>query len=365
MSNTLKSPVLYSPSVETPEKDEAETSQGLNATLHDILETTSSDYGHAVRSVHAKSHGLLEGELTVGHLPPELAQGLFAMPGTHQVVLRFSTNPGDILDDSISVPRGLALKVLDVKGERLAGSEDATTQDFVMINGPAFATPTAKPFLANLKLLAKTTDKAEGAKKVFSAVLRGTEAALEAIGLPSPALQTLGGAPNVHPLGEIYYSAVPFRFGDYIAKFSVAPVSPSLTAHTKEKVDVAGRPDALREEIAEVMTVSDAVWEVRVQLCRDLEDMPIEKANAVWDEKLSPFQTVGTITAPSQSSWTFERSRAIDDGLRFSVWTGLAAHQPLGSINRVRKSAYQMSSDFRAKFNGCPIHEPRTLAPLD
>ena len=27
--------------------------------------------------------------------------------------MRFSTNPGDILDDAISVPRGLALKILD------------------------------------------------------------------------------------------------------------------------------------------------------------------------------------------------------------------------------------------------------------
>lgn len=366
MSEALKPPVPFNPSVETITDDEHETSQGLNKALHDILETTSEDYGHAVRSVHAKSHGLLEGELTVhGSLPAELAQGVFAAPGTHALVMRFSTNPGDILDDAISVPRGLAIKLLDVAGERLSGSEGETTQDFVMINGPAFATPNAKPFLANLKLLAKTTDKAEGAKKVLSAVLRGTEAALEAIGLPSPALQTLGGAPNIHPLGETYYSATPFRFGDYMAKFSVAPVSPNLTAHTKETIDTSNRPDALREEIGAVMTAGDAEWEVRVQLCRDLEKMPIEKADAVWGEDLSPFVTVATIRVPSQSSWTWERAKAIDDGMKFSVWTGLAAHQPLGQINRVRKSAYEMSSDFRAQFNGCPIHEPTALASLD
>ncbi|MEG3175110.1 catalase family protein [Sphingomonas sp. RB3P16] len=366
MSDPIKPPVRFSPAVEKKTEDETETSQGLNAALHDILETTSQDYGHAVRSVHAKSHGILEGELTVHDgLPAELAQGAFATPGTHPAVMRFSTNPGDILDDAISVPRGLAIKLLDVAGERLPGSEGETTQDFVMINGPAFATPNAKPFLANLKLLAKTTDKAEGAKKVLSAVLRGTEAALEAIGLPSPALQTLGGAPNIHPLGETYYSATPFRFGDYIAKFSLAPVSPNLTAVTKQKVDTKDRPDALREEIAAVMTTGDAEWELRVQLCRDLETMPIEKADAVWDEAASPYVTVATLRVPSQSSWTWDRAKAIDDGMRFSVWTGLAAHQPLGQINRVRQSAYQMSSDFRAKFNGCPIHEPKALASLD
>lgn len=366
MADTLKAPIRYDPSIEHSEPDEAETSRGLNEALHRILETTSQDFGQAMRSVHAKSHGLMEGELTVhGDLPPELAQGMFATPGTHKVVLRFSTNPGDILDDSISVPRGLAVKVLDVAGARLPGSQGDTTQDFVMINGPAFATPTAKPFLANLKLLARTTDRAEGAKKMISAVLRGAEAVLETVGMPSAALQTLGGAPNVHPLGETYYGAVPFRYGEHVAKFSVVPVSNSLTDHAKEKVDIAGRPDALREEIAEVMTQHDATWELRVQLCRDLDDMPIEQANAIWDEKASPFQTVATITAPSQSSWTHDRAKRIDDNMKFSVWTGLAAHQPLGSINRVRKSAYEMSADFRGKFNGCPIHEPRTLEPLE
>ncbi|RZM22674.1 MAG: catalase, partial [Sphingomonas sp.] len=165
MSEALKPPVAFTPNVETTTEDESETSQGLNKALHDILETTSENYGHAVRSVHAKSHGLLEGTLTINdNLPAELAQGVFAKPGEHPVVMRFSTNPGDILDDSISVPRGLAFKLLDVAGDRLPGSESETTQDFIMINGPAFATPNAKPFLANLKLLAKTTDKAEGAK---------------------------------------------------------------------------------------------------------------------------------------------------------------------------------------------------------
>lgn len=364
MSDSLKPPVPYSPSVETPEKDEAETSNGLNATLHDILEKTSQDYGYAVRSVHAKSHALLEGTMTVPELPAELAQGLFATPGEHPVVLRISTIPGDILPDDISVPRGLAIKVLDVAGERLPGSEGDTTQDFIFVNGPAFGAPKAKPFLANLKLLAKTTDKGEGFKTALSTVLQTVEAGIEAVGGKSGLISTLGGAPNVHPLGETYYTQTPFRFGDHIAKLSVVPVSPSLTQHTKEKIDASDRPDALREEVADVMTQHDGVWELRVQFCRDLEKMPIEDASVVWDETLSPFVTIATIRVPSQSSWTYERSKAIDDGMRFSVWTGLAAHRPLGSVNRVRQSAYQMSADFRGTFNGCPIHEPTVLASL-
>src|SRR3954470_22962538 len=101
-------PIPYSPAVETTEPREAVVTAELVATLRRISETTCKDGGHALRSVHAKSHGLLEGRLEVpGNLPPRLAQGLFGRPGTYPVVLRISTIPGDILDDSITVPRGL------------------------------------------------------------------------------------------------------------------------------------------------------------------------------------------------------------------------------------------------------------------
>lgn len=356
--------IRYTPDVETIEKDEAETQKGLNDALHEILETTSKDYGHAVRSVHAKAHGLLEASLTVhDDLPPELAQGLFAQAGTYKAIMRFSTNPGDILDDSISVPRGLAIKLLDVPGDRLPGSESDATQDFVLVNGPAFATPGGKQFLANLKLLAKTTDKAEGAKKVLSSVLRGTNAALSAVGIESSKLQTLGGAPNVHPLGETYYSQVPFLYGDYVAKFQLVPVNQRLTEVTKMTINAHGRPDALREDIAETMIEGEGVWELRVQLQRDREKQPVEDAAALWDENEAPFVTVATITAPAQVAWSHERHQ-VEDKLAFSVWHGLAAHRPLGQINRLRKASYEMSSNFRGTFNGCPMHEPRGDVPL-
>ncbi len=48
----------------------------------------------------------------------------------------------------------------------------------------------------------------------------------------------------------------------------------------------------------------------------------------------------------------------VDEGMRFSVWTGLEAHWPLGNINRARTETYEHSASFRANFNRCPIHEP-------
>src|ERR1700761_446921 len=51
------SPVRYRPEVESRQDDEADTVGELNATFDTILQKTSEDYHHAVRAVHAKSHG--------------------------------------------------------------------------------------------------------------------------------------------------------------------------------------------------------------------------------------------------------------------------------------------------------------------
>src|SRR3984885_3723818 len=268
----LENPVRYSPLVESLAADEAKSTQGLIAVNRYINEKTFADGGHAIRSVHAKAHGILQGELEVdADLPDTLAQGLFATPAKYPVVMRFSTIPGDILDDSISVPRGLAVKIIGVPGERLPGSEGDTTQDFVLVDGPAFAAPTAKKFLGNLKLLAKTTDKAEGLKKVLSRALRGAEALLESIGSQSGLLKTLGGHPEDHILGETFFSQAPIRYGDYIAKIAIAPASPELVALTNAPLNVNGKPNGLRDAVREFFAARGAVWELRVQLCTDLE----------------------------------------------------------------------------------------------
>ncbi|MFL5240454.1 MAG: catalase, partial [Rhizomicrobium sp.] len=153
-------PIRFSPSVERLDPDEAATIKGLIATMRYVNERTFADARHAIRSVHAKTQGILEGYLEVdAGLPIELAQGLFAKPGRYPVVMRFSTVPGDILDESVSTPRGLAVLIRGVEGERLSGSEGDVTQDFVLVNGPAFGAPTPKKFLPVITLLSKTTNR--------------------------------------------------------------------------------------------------------------------------------------------------------------------------------------------------------------
>ncbi|MDY6983559.1 MAG: catalase family protein, partial [Pseudomonadota bacterium] len=264
-------PIEYQPSYEQPEHNEAEVTEELVETLRRIATTTYEDSGHAIRGVHAKGHGLLRGELTVNPgLPAELAQGMFTTARSFPVILRLSTTAGDILDDDVSTPRGFALKVLGVEGERLPGSERDTTQDFLMVDGPAFLKPDAKSFLRSLKLLAATTDKAEGLKKALSAVLRGAEALLERAGGQSATLKSLGGHPATHILGATFFSQTPYLHGPYMAKFSIEPLSANLRQLEAATLELKHNPNALREAVCSFFEANDAEWQLRVQLCTDL-----------------------------------------------------------------------------------------------
>lgn len=364
----LALPLPYDSRYEVEEEGEQDTKAQLLQTLHGISATTYQDSGHATRSVHAKSHGLLRGHLNVlDGLAPELAQGIFGQPGRFEVVMRYSTIPGDILDDKVSTPRGLAIKLIGVPGVQLssldtdATDRDATTQDFVLVNGPAFLAPTAKKFLGSLKLLASTTDKLPRLKQALSSVLQGAEKALEAAGGESGTLKSLGGHPETHVLGDTYYSQAPILYGQYMAKVSVAPVSPELAALKGALVDLHDKPNGLRLAVMDFFARHSATWEVRVQLCRNIDTMPLEDASVAWPEEDSPYFAVARITALPQAGWSEALSRLVDDGMAFSPWHGVLAHRPLGSIMRVRKAAYRMSSRFRFERTGHLVQEPAHL----
>lgn len=352
-------PQLFRNDLEVIEPDEDETAAELAKTMISIARKTFENGGHAIRAVHAKSHGILHGTFEVlPNLPPVLAQGLFAQPAYYKAVVRLSSTPGDILHDSVSTPRGIAVKVLDVTGERLEGDVDSSSQDFIAVNGKQFNAASAKEFLTNLKMLAATTDRAEGVKKFASKTLRGIETVVEAMGGESGTLKALGGQPENHILGESFFGQLPIRYGNHIAKFAIVPGCADLRSLTDRYLNVDAAYNAVRDAVSDYFQKNDAVWDFQVQLCSNIQDMPIEDASAVWDEDLSPFVTVGRLIAARQESWDGERTEVENDRLGFRPWNALAAHRPLGSIMRMRRLAYRTSQDFRTERNRYPVSEP-------
>ena len=221
--------VPYSDSLEQIAPDEAETHQKINELMHKGQENVRAKVGQSVRVSHAKAHGFLKGELVVDpHLPPELAQGLFATPASYPVVVRLAQVPGDVNDDrKVSTPRGMAIKVIGVPGPMVLSHEGATTQDFVLDTGKAFIVGGAKAFLAafqpNAMIAPKLSDTVKG---VASKMSQATNSVLHAVGLDSGKLDFYGH-PQYHPLAEAYYSQVPIRYGNYVAKLAVIPDNPS------------------------------------------------------------------------------------------------------------------------------------------
>jgi hypothetical protein len=359
ITTTTGQPIPFDPAFERIGDGEVDAIRALQNIFAGMVNTVAEAEGHAHRAVHAKGHAILRGKLVVlDNLPPQLAQGLFGAPATFDVLLRWSSPPPEQLPDSVSTPRAVAVKVLGVPGEHLDAGRPSQSQDFLMVNAPAFARPGPQQLVLVSEAAAAIAAKAPAAKKVASAVLRTVESALEAVGGGSVKIRGVGGEPQRHPLGETYFTQVPFLYGTYMAKFSLAPASPDLLA--LDGASLSNDADAQRKAIAAFFADAGAEveWDLRVQLCVDLEQMPLEDASAVWPEELSPYVTVARLTLPRQVSWDPATSPRLEDETAFDPWNALAAHRPLGAINRARRAVMATSRQVRSELNRCPIHEP-------
>ena len=356
--------VRYSDSVEVIPDNEHEIIDQILQSMHRLSDRTQKEQnGHAIRVSHAKSHGFAVGTLEVlDGLPETLRQGLFAAPKRYDVMVRLANVPGEIITDAVSTQRGLAFKVLGVSGEKLPG-HSGDTQDFVLDTGSRFPNKDAKEFLGTHLIVEHGPQIPDALKEVVSKTSFATNKALHAVGKDSAHLDFLG-SPRIHPLAEAYYTQVPIRYGDYVAKLVVVPTTPAQIALEDDVLDTAKDPNALRTATVNYLRDHDAVFDVRVQLCTDLEKMPVEDGTAEWSEEESPYQTVARLTLPRQEAYSDARRVYGDDRLSFSPAHSLAAHRPLGSIMRARLRAYPEMSRHRRSQNGEPLTEPKSVEDM-
>jgi hypothetical protein len=352
--------LLYEASVEQipPEED-----QTIKAILDSIGRTNVASFNkhhHGIRQQHAKGQGFLKGELTVyGDLPEHLRQGMFAAPRTYPVIVRLSTALGDVRSDRIRVPRGMAIKVLGVEGLKALLEDTSANQDFLLVNHKTYFSNAAaylglqrsfelQPFLPDIAL--------RGA----GLLARGIKRLCDSAGVATPmALQGIAEAGN-NILGETFHSEAAIRYGAHIARIRAVPVSEPLRKLTGTPVD--SDDDALLNFVVGYFQNNTAEYELRVQLGTDLRRTPVEDASVEWPEDVSLPQPVGRITLPRQGADSPARRTYADDVLSFNPWRCLSAHQPLGSIMRLRKEAYRVSSTFRHEKNGKPMIEPRDIS---
>ena len=349
--------VRYRDDIETVPADENEVIDGIIATMTRESQKVAERDGQTVRASHAKSTALATGTLTVlPGLPEPLAQGLFATPRSFPVLLRFAQGPGEKLSDSVSTHRGVGIKVLGVDGPKLPG-HDGDTQDFVLATGPAFPQSNASTFLTAIKGIQKGTGMPEGIKQAVSSTSRVVNAALNALGGDSATLGFFGHTKR-NPLADAYFSQAALRYGDYVAKVGLFPASSKLVAIIDETLDTTADPDAFRHAVVDHLRAHGAEFELRVQLCTDLDAMPVEDASVPWPEDQSPYTAVARISIPAQDAYSPARQAYFDEVLSFQPAHALAAHRPLGSLMRARLSTYQALSSYRHAQNHQRQAEP-------
>jgi hypothetical protein len=317
-------PLPYRPDIETPEADEQATIDGIIQGMTQQSETVEGRERHAVRASHAKSSACVIGTLTIAEgLPPELAQGLFASPGTYDVAVRMAQGPGETLGDRVSTHRGLSIKVFGVAGEKLAG-HSGETQDFVLATGTTFPSGTAKGFLRDGTVIGKSAGLPEGVKSAVSSAMRNFNRALHAFGGES-AKADFFGHPFSHPLSEGYFSQAPLRFGDHVAKLGLVPVAPEQLALADWRLDPHQDEDGFRHAAV-------------------------------------AYRTVATLRLPAQEAYSDARREYFDEVMTFRPAHSLVAHRPLGGVMRARLQVYQALSAFRHRENGVAEQEPTGVA---
>src|SRR6185437_678552 len=150
---TPSSYVRYTPDLEQPAPGEEELVREVVTAMLHANRQVAAKHRHGLRDAHAKSHGVLAGELHIRpDLPEHLAQGLFAEARTYPVIVRLSTAPGDLRSDLVPVQRGFAVKVLGVNSAR-ADEDGLTTQDFLLVNHPTLPFGTIGEYAKLQKLL--------------------------------------------------------------------------------------------------------------------------------------------------------------------------------------------------------------------
>ncbi|KAF2030889.1 heme-dependent catalase [Setomelanomma holmii] len=330
--------------VETPKPDEEEKARRIGQTMNKMQQHNFDQHRHAYRATHVKSQGFVKGKLTVlPDLPNHLQQGLFKTPGkTYDVAARYANEPVFLQADQEPSPRGLGLRVFGVEGQRLAGADqDATTQDWFFNNAPMIELTDIDTCLEIMELREKYFDSP-------TKLAAATKLRTDAIKQSAP-----GMLPNTNMISHSFFTQSAFRYGQYYGHLALFPVLDDMTSRA-EKVKSSDSRETLRDWLVEYFTNHGAKYEFKIQLGTSPEHHPTEDGSVVWDEATAPYQTIATIEFPPQDALTAERRTFWEDRMKLSPWDALAEHQPLGSINRLRKIVYDMSRKKREAVNAVP-----------
>ncbi|MDP2136181.1 MAG: hypothetical protein Q8J99_21490 [Sulfuritalea sp.] len=326
---------MASPSTEWQERiaaDETERHAGYARDFKEIQALKSAKYGKG-RALHRKPQLGLHGRFEVQDgLPGHARHGLFAEPGSYDAWVRLSNGGPDRQSDRKPDVRGFSIKLRGLDGPDALGAGATDSQDFLLINHPAFAFAGADEFVG----LAKHLVKGPGALLRYLASRYGFFGALGMV-------KRLGATfkrPFTGFATESFYSAAPLACGPYAVRVRLLAASDQPKAGAAN--DWAG--DFLGRLQGEPLQFS-----LQLQFFVDEARTPIEDASVDWPEDVAPYVTVGVLSIPPQDphSAAGQELAAAIEAAAFDPWCALMDHRPLGEVMRARKVVYFQSQQGR------------------
>lgn len=294
--------------------------------------------GAAKRAQHTKHLGVVQAKFVVSAgIPEHLRTGLFSQPREFDAIIRFSS--GRQTDDRKGDAHGMAIKLLDVPGPKLlAGRENETTHDFVLVDNEVF-------FLRDMAEYLSFNESAAQAKKskirgfIFLAKLALVQRDL------GRRVKSFAGKTPSSPLASHYWSTTPYRLGGHAVKYMA--VSPN--AGTAKSNSGVQHEDGLVNALASELALEAATFDFGVHVQSDASRQPVEDATVNWRDNGAQFVKLARIEIPLQLVKTNE---TLAEDLVFSPWHAIEEHRPLGAINRARRDVYAAMSKRRHQLNG-------------
>ncbi len=322
--------------VEPMQLGESRVSRDESETAHQLIETIKQvslkryPEGEVKRFNQARGLGCFSAEFAVApDLPAELQQGVFQSGRTYPAHIRFASASQP--DDSKKDFFGMSIKLFNVEGPSLWGTDGV--QDFTMNSHPALIAATPKDFLSFVQ--------AAKENKMWQYFIQPWH-------FYSLLVALKGRMHIASPFDIGYWSTTPYRFGDQpsvAVKYAVKPCS----SITSEMPETPG-PDYLAGAMKQHLQKAPACFDFMVQFQTDPVAMPVENASVTWDEDRSPFRKLASIIVKDQD-FQAEGARQQCERMSFNPWQSLAAHEPIGALNRVRKAIYAELAKFRADEN--------------
>lgn len=300
----------------------------------------SSSYkkGATERDAHPKTLGLVKGYFSIEpNLPNELKQGIFGTQNKYPVLIRFSNGNHKIQSDLKKDIRGISLKLIAVSGQRTPDSLEKNTQDFLLMSHATMPFGTLKKFR---DVIVSTINSSLFLKLKWLLTNLKTAKLVKKSKLSHQSLSTIN-----------YWSTTTYAFGNTMVKYKLTP-----SVHIHKKFTIDNSYNRLANRLKQELATQEIAYDFCVQFYKNEKETPTKDMSVEWDEKLSPFKKVASLTIPKQ---VVGKHVKLNQKITYSLTNSLLEHKAVGELNNVRIKVYKALAELRHHLNNNnPKYEP-------